>query len=107
MTKALRGLSKADTLLLIEIERYVETGKRADGLHVTDEWIDQCMKFMAGELRSTLEAWAHMGDEHEGSQLTSLAARKLHRAWKKGQPLDALFEELGEALAHAKKVGGC
>jgi len=103
--KALRGLSKADTLKLVEIEKFVETGKRADGLQVTDEWIDEALKFMARELRPTLESWAEMGDQSTEDTLTVLQAKKLYRVWKKGvkgKQLRLHFEELGRIVTKKK-----
>ena len=101
--KATHGLTKAETLLLVEIEHYVETGKRPDGLQVTDEWIDESMKFLAGKLRLTLELWSMATDGWDSLIPTGIAARKLYRAWRGGRPLDALFAKLGEAIKNQKK----
>jgi len=108
--RAHRGLSKADTLRLAVIEHYVETGQRPDGLHVTDEWIDESIKFLTKELRPTLDAWAEIADREEKSSLVALEARKVLRMWKRkrsGKPvdpekLDAAFNALDLAVEAAK-----
>lgn len=102
--QAMRGLSKADTLRLAEIEHYVETGKRPDGLQVTDEWVDESMKFLAGELRPTLTAWAEIADEAEKTALVALEARKVYRLWRRGvdgADLDAAFKDMESAIEDA------
>lgn len=104
--RAMRGLSKADTLRLAVIEHYVETGQRPDGLQVTDEWIDESIKFLAKELRPTLDAWAEIADREEKSALVALEARKVMRLWnrsRKGKPvdpekLDSAFRALDTAI---------
>lgn len=107
--QAMRGLSKEDTLRLAEIEHYAKTGKRLDGLHVTDEWVDESIKFMAKELRPTIEAWGEIADREEHSSLVALEARKVLRLWKRGQKgkpvtpekMNAAFHALDEAVQHA------
>jgi hypothetical protein len=101
--KALRGLSKADTLRLVEIEQFIETGTRPDGLQVTDKWVDDSIKFLARELRPTLELWNESSDAQDALILVAIPARKLYRAWKRGEPLEPLFEELGVGIAHEKQ----
>lgn len=99
--QALRGLSKADTLRLVEVEHYAKTGKRLDDLHVTDEWVDESMKFLAGNLRPKLEAWAEIGDQADKDALVALAARKLCRLWKRGvngEQREVAFQELAQYI---------
>jgi hypothetical protein len=99
--QALRGLSKADTLRLVEIEQYVKTGKRPDGLQVTDEWVDESMRFLAGNMRPKLEAWAEIADQSDKDALVALAARKLCRLWKRGvngEQREAAFQELEQYI---------
>ncbi len=99
--QALRGMSKADTLRLVEIEAYVATGKRPDGLQVTDEWVDEAIKFLARELRPTLDAWVEMGAQVDRYMPVVIAAGKLSRARKQGrngQALRPFYRELDESL---------
>jgi len=103
--KALRGMSKADTLRLAEIEHYVATGKRPDDLHVTDEWVDEAMKFLAGELRPTIDAWGEAADEQEREAMVAMEARKLCRLWRKGvngEQREAAFKSLDKAIQNAE-----
>jgi len=105
--EAMRGLSREDTLRLVEIEHYVEMGTRPDGLHITDEWVDGSMEFLARITRPKLEAWAEMADRDTQSGLVALAARKLYRAWKRGvdgPKLSELFHGLGDAIQEAEKA---
>ena len=104
--KALRGLSKANTIRLVEIEHYVETGNRPDDLPVTDEWIDESIRFLAGEMRPTIDAWGEIADENGDLILISLQAKKLYRSWKKGvkgEEMDQIFKELGELFRRKKR----
>lgn len=107
--QAMRGLSKENTLRLAVIEHYVETGKRPDGLQVTDEWVDEAIKFLAKELRPTLDAWAEIADREEKTSLVAMEARKVLRLWKRkqrGKPvnpekIDAAFSALDSAIQTA------
>jgi len=99
--RALRGLSKAKTIQLVEIEEYVKTGKRPDGSQVTDAWIDESMKFLVEEIRPTLDAWNEVADERGLDIDIVIAAGKLYRAWKKGvrgAALNGMFETLGKRI---------
>jgi len=107
--KTLRGLSKANTIRLVEIEHYVKTGTRPDGMHVTDEWVDDSIAFLARELRPTLEAWASISDDEELSSSVAREARKVYRLWSRHADqdnLDQAFEALGKAIEAAEKVPG-
>lgn len=105
--QALRGMSKADTLRLMEIEAYVATGKRSDGLQVTDTWIDESIKFLTVQVRPTLDAWVEMGNQVDRYLPVVLAARKLNRArkqGKKGSALKPFYRELNDALEIEAKL---
>jgi hypothetical protein len=100
----MRGLSKAETLRLIEIEQFVETGERMDGLQVTDEWVEDSIKFLASKMRPTLEAWASIGDTQTREALIVIEAKKLWRLWNRGvrgEKLEAAFEALGHYIQKA------
>ena len=103
--QSMRGMSKADTLRLAEIEHYVKTGKRPDEMHVTDEWVDGAIKFLAGELRPTVEAWGEAADEQEREAMVAMAARKVNRLWKRGEQekLASAFGDLDKAIQDAKQ----
>lgn len=105
--RALRGMSKADTLRLVEIETYVATGKRPDGLQVTDAWIDESIKFLAAQLRPTLDAWVEMGNQVDRYMPVVIAAGKVQRARKRGargSALKPLYKELDEALENEVRM---
>lgn len=99
--RALPGMSKADTLRLAEIETYVATGKRADGLQVTDAWISESLQFLVTHLRPTIDAWVEMGCQIDGYVPIVIAAGKVRRAQKRGvrgATLRLLYKELDVAL---------
>lgn len=105
--QALRGLSKDNTIRLVEIEGYIKTGKRPDGLQVTDAWVDESMKFLVEEMRPTLTAWNEVADEHGLEIDIVIAAGKLYGMWRKGvrgAALNGLFMRLGKALSREQRA---
>lgn len=103
--KALEGLSKADTLRLVEIEHYVKTGKRPDGLQVTDEWVDEAMGFLAGHFREMLDAWSKMFALRDEYLMVDKHARGALRAWRggrRGAEESQAFEGLDGAIRALK-----
>lgn len=100
--RAMEGLSKADTLRLAEIEHYAETGKRPDGMQVTDAWVDESMKFLVEEFRPMHDAWVGIKGDEDLLIDVDIAAGKLYRLWRRGvrgEALDAAFENLGKFIA--------
>lgn len=99
--RALPGMSKADTLRLAEIETYIVTGKRADGLQVTDAWIAEALQFLVTHLRPTIDAWVEMGRQIDRYVPVVIATGKVRRAQKRGvggAALGVLYKELDAAL---------
>jgi len=105
--RALNGLSKAETLLLVEIEHFTKTGQRPDGLQVTDEWVDESIKFLASKLRPTIESKAIISKREDAYCAVHVEAKKVWRLWKKGvtgEKLDAAFRRLEPEIEAAEKV---
>lgn len=105
--RALEGLSKAETLLLVEIERFVETGERVDGLQVTDEWVEESIKFLASKLRPKLEAFSTVSAREDAYCLVHIEAKKIHGLWKRGvtgEKLDASQRLLGKRIQEAETL---
>lgn len=95
--RALNGLSKAETLLLVEIEHFAKTGQRPDGLQATDEWVDEALRFLVSKLRPTIESKAIISKREDAYCAVHIEAKKVWRLWKKGvtgEELDAAFRRL-------------
>lgn len=82
--RALNGLTKAETLRLVEIEGFAESGTRLDGLHVTDTWVEESIQFLVTKLRPRIEAFTAVASREEAYCLVHLEAKKAHRLWKRG-----------------------
>lgn len=105
--RALNGLSKADTLRLVEIEKFAETGERLDGLQVTDTWVEESIKFLVSEFRPRLEAFEAVARREDAYCLVHIEAKKVYRLWKKGSDalgLEAAMLRLEHYIRAAEKV---
>lgn len=105
--KALNGLSKAETLLLTEIECFSKTGQRPDGLQVTDEWVDKSIMFLAEKMRPLIESKAVISKREDAYCLVHIEAKKVWQLWKKGvtgEKLDAAFRQLEPQILAAEKA---
>lgn len=106
--RALEGLSKPETLLLVEIERFVETGDRVDGLQVTDEWIDEAIKFLTSKLRPKFEAFSIVSAREDAYCLVHIETKKALRLWKRGErgeKLDDAFRKVEARVKAAEDAG--
>lgn len=83
---------------LEDIKHFLETGKRKDGLAVTDDWIEKSLKKTTEEIQELKDRCEiHFQTAREVIE-SHQAAQKLYQAWKKGGNLEPLFETLGQAL---------
>jgi hypothetical protein len=83
---------------LQDIEHFSETGKRKDGLTATDKWVEESLAKSAKEVRELQDRCdVHWQTAEDFCEITQ-AARKLYRAWRKKEPVEGLFQELGTAL---------
>lgn len=101
------GLGKHKSAQLREIEIFTETGKRLDGIQVTDKWIDESIRFLVREIRPMLHDNIEMSAIVEGATPVVITARKLYRSWQRKISIDKLsklFEELGETLEYEAKT---
>jgi hypothetical protein len=105
--RALNGLSKAETLLLVEIEHFAKTGQRPDGLQVTDEWVDESIKFLASKLRPAIESKAVISKREDAYCLVHIEAKKVWQLWKRGktgEELDVAFRRLEPHILAAEEA---
>ena len=102
--RALRGLRKDETLQLVEIENFVATGKRLDDLQVTDEWVDESIKFLSTKLRPNLESFAVVADRESAYSLVQIEAKKVCQLWKRGVTGDQMDVALDRLAGYVQKA---
>ena len=81
-----------------EIEHFCETGKRLEDVRVTDSWIEECLTRCVIEIKELKDRVdTHWEVVQKLTEVNSVAYQ-VWRAWKRGDDLNPLLEELGKAL---------
>jgi hypothetical protein len=99
------GDRKCDMKLIVlkedefkEIEHFVETGKRIEDVRVTDSWVEQCLTRCLLEIKELKDRVEVHWEVAQKLTDVNSAAYQVWRAWKRGDDLDTLMDELGKAL---------
>ena len=83
---------------LQEIEHFCATGKRTNGVRVTDRWVEESLGKTVKEIHEQSDACdTHDAVSTKFTEIT-MEARKVYRAWKRGEDIELLMKDLGKAL---------
>ena len=81
-----------------DFEHFVETGKRLEGVRVTDAWVEKALERCLLEIKELEDRIDIFQETAQTCVSARSAGLKIYRAWCKGELTNDMMREFGKAL---------